>query len=280
MSRFTDALINVKPSAAGELQVIEPLGPRGRRRALLATAVSVLLIALVVAWAIGRFKAKGQFAGELWAPFRQWLVWKFLLLGLLNTLKAAGLALALSLAIGTTMAVLRSGPSRLSRVVSGVYVEGFRACALVLLITFFFYQLSHWFKGWSLGTYGFVAVVAGLTLYYSTVFAEVVRSGMRSMAKGQTEAGLSIGLTAWQTLRIVVLPQAWKRALPNIVTQAASLVKDTSLGYFVTYAELGYRADQLGASFGNKLQSFVVAGAIYVGVIALISAVANRLQNS
>ena len=281
MSRVTsllDAVVTVKPTKAGELQVVEPLGPRGRRRALIGTALSVILLALLVAWVVRRFQLKGQFKAELWAPFRQWAIWKFLLLGLVNTLKAAGLALALSLLIGTGMALARTGPSRPGRLASAVYVEGFRACALVLLITFMFYQLSHWFKGWSLSTYGFVAVVAGLTLYYSTVFAEVIRSAMGSLPTGQREAGLSVGLTEWQTQRLVVLPQAWKRALPNTVTQAASLVKDTSLGYFVTYAELAYRADQLGAAYDNKLQSFVVAGAIYVAVIAIIRGVASRLQ--
>ena len=272
-------LIDVKPSRAGELQLVEELGPRGRRRALFGTLLATAALAAAVVWIIRRFQAKGQFAGALWAPFKQWAIWKFLLIGLGNTLKAAGLALFLSVAIGVAMAVWRSGPNRSARALSSIYVEGFRACALVLLITFLFFQMSRWFPGWRLQRYAFVALVIGLTLYYSTVFAEVIRSGIRSVAKGQTEAGMSIGLTEGRSLRLIVLPQAIRRALPNVVAQAASLLKDTSLGVFVTYDELLNRADQVGGFGDNKLQSFVVAGAMYIAVIAVLTTIANRLKN-
>lgn len=271
-------LLDVAPPRAGELQLVEELGPKGRRRALAATVAATALIVAAAIWVVRRFQARGQFAPELWRPFRQWAIWRFLLIGLGNTLKAAAIAFVLSLTIGVLMAVLRAGPSRPARVASAVYVEGFRACALVLLITFLFYQLSHWFEGWSLQRYALIAVIAGLTLYYSTVFAEVVRSGIRSIPRGQTEAGLSIGLTESRALVTIVLPQAMRRALPNLVTQAASLLKDTSLGVFVTYDELLNRADQLGGFADNKLQAFVVAGSMYIAVIALLTATANRLQ--
>lgn len=271
-------LLDARPSRPGELQLVEELGPRGRRRALLGTVVSSALIIAVAVWAIRRFQARGQFAAELWRPFRLWAVWRFLLLGFANTLKAAGIAFVLSVTIGTLLAVLRSGPNRPARIGATGIVEGFRSSALVLLITFFFFQISHWVSGWRLGTYGFVAVIIGLTIYYSGVFADVVRSGIRSVARGQSEAGLSIGLTDWSTLRLIVLPQALQRALPNLVSQAASLLKDTSLGVFVTYDELLNRADQAGGSFDNKFQTFVVAGAIYIAAIAVLTTTAQRLQ--
>lgn len=275
---IVDRLLDVRPSSPNELRLVEELGPRGRRRALVGTLVSALLIVAAIVWAIRRFQARGQFAPELWRPFRLWAVWRFLLLGFTNTLKAAAIAFVLSVTIGTLLAVLRAGPSKPARIASTGIVEGFRSSALVLLITFFFFQLSHWVSGWRLGTYGFAAVVIGLTIYYSGVFAEVVRSGIRSIPRGQTEAGLSIGLTEWRSLRIIVLPQAMQRALPNLVSQAASLLKDTSLGVFVTYDELLTRAEQAGGSFDNKLQTFVVAGAIYIAAIALLTTTAQRLQ--
>jgi glutamate transport system permease protein len=77
---------------------------------------------------------------------------------------------------------------------------------------------------------------------------------------------------------LVVLPQALRRALPNLVTQSASLLKDTSLGFFVTYDELTKRAQITGEFGSNNLQTFVVAGGLYIFVIALISSFANRLK--
>ena len=277
---FSAWLLVVQPSQAGELRLVEELGPRGRRNALIGTTVATAVVLGAVVWLVLRFQSKGQFAPELWRPFRFWGTWRYLLLGLVNTLKVAVISLTLSLVIGVAMALLRSGPNRVARVVSTIYVEAFRACALVLLITFFFFQLSHWVKGWSLDTYAMVAAIIGLTLYYSTVFAEVVRSGIRSIPAGQREAGMSIGLSEGRALRLIVAPQALRRALPNLVTQAASLTKDTSLAYLVTYTELLYRADIAGSFSENRLQTLIVAGLIYIAVIALMTTAANRLHRT
>ena len=278
MSGFVGWLLDVEPSEPGELRLVEDLGPKGRRRALGGTATFGVLNLAALGWTIRRFQVKGQFAPELWHVFRVWSTWRYLLLGLVNTLKAAGIALALSLVIGVLMALLRAGPSRVPRILATIYVEAFRACALVLLITFLFAQMPHWISGWTLESYALAATIIGLTLYYSTVFAEVIRSGIRSIPKGQTEAGMSIGLSEGRALRLIVLPQAVRRALPNIVTQAASLTKDTSLAYLVTYTELLYRADIFGSFGENKLQTLIVAGAMYIAVIALMTSFANRLK--
>jgi glutamate transport system permease protein len=157
------------------------------------------------------------------------------------------------------------------RYASTVYVEFFRACALVLLIAspFRFFGVDPW---WS--------VVFGLTLYYSTTIAEVTRSALRSLPKGQTEAGLAIGLSESQTMTSVLLPQAIKRALPNLLTQTASLLKDTSLGFIVTFSDLLSISQRLAKANDNYLPSLIVCAAIYIAVIGLINFTATRLQRS
>lgn len=281
MTSLSSWLLDVKPSRAGELQITEELGPRGRRRALFGTAVATALVLAAFAWVIRRFQVKGQFAPELWRPFRQWAIWRYLLLGLGQTLKAAGVALVFALTLGIVLAMWRASSPKRKRIPATLFSEIFRACALVLLIKFSFFQLpkTPGFRGWTLGTYAFVAVVSGLTFYYSTVFAEVIRSGIRSLPKGQTEAALAIGLTETRAMRLVILPQALRRALPNIFTQSASLLKDTSLGVFVTYSELLSRAKIVGEFGSNFLQSFVVAGFLYITVVAILTSSANRLQS-
>jgi glutamate transport system permease protein len=280
MASFSSWLLDVKPARAGELQITEELGPRGRRRALVSTAGVIAVIVAGMIWIIRRFQTKGQFAPELWRPFRQWSIWKFLLLGLGQTLKAAAVALVLALSLGILLAMWRGSSPKRKKIPATIFTEIFRACALVLLIKFAFFQLPKTpaFRGWTLATYAFVALVLGLTLYYSTVFAEVIRSGIRSLPKGQSEAALAIGLTEPRAMRLVILPQALRRALPNIFTQAASLLKDTSLGVFVTYNELLSRAKIVGEFGSNFLQAFVVAGFMYIAVVAILTSTANRLQ--
>ena len=154
---------------------------------------------------------------------------------------------------------------------STVYVEFFRACALVLLIAspFRFFGVQPW---WS--------VVFGLTLYYSTAIAEVTRSALRSLPKGQTEAGLAIGLTPTQTMTSVLLPQAIRRALPNLLTQTASLLKDTSLGFIVTFSDLLSISQRLAKANDNYLPGLIVCAGIYITVIGIINFTATRLQRT
>jgi glutamate transport system permease protein len=275
-----ERLLTVRPSSPGELQLTEALGPKGRRRVLIVTLISVALLIAGLYWIVRRFQTKGQFAPEKWKPFTTWPIWRFLLIGLGNTLKAAAIALFIALVLGIALATWRSQSSKRKRIPSTIFVELFRACALVLLIKFAFFQLpkTPGFKGWSLGTYGFVSLIVGLSLYYSTVFAEVIRSGIRSLPKGQSEAAMAIGLTEPRAMRLVILPQALRRALPNIFTQAASLLKDTSLGVFVTYQELLNQAKIVGEFSENQLQTFFVAGAMYIAVVAALTSTANRIQ--
>jgi glutamate transport system permease protein len=274
-----DRIVRVPEPAPGELRLVEELGPVGRRRALIATAVSSAALLALLAWVIRRFQLKGQFAAPLWQPFKLWGVWRFLLRGVGNTLLAFAVSLVLSLSIGIVMAMWRSSTPKPRKWVATIYTEIFRACALVVLVRFFFFQFGRSFPGWkSNWKYAFAAVVTGLTLYYSTVFAEVVRSSLRSLSKGQTEAGLAIGLGETQTMRLILLPQALRRALPNIFTQAASLLKDTSLGKLITFEELVKQSDIVGNFGENLLQCYIVAWAMYFVLVALLTAAAQRLQ--
>lgn len=277
---FTSWILDVRPANPGELQITEELGPRGRHRALIGTIGATMLLLAGFAWVIRRFQVKGQFQGDLWQPFTTWAIWKYLLLGLGQTLKAAGIAIVFTLAFGIMLAAFRSDSRPKRRYLGAGVTEFLRSCALVLLITFLFFQLpkTPGFRGWTIGSYALVSVVAGLTFYYSAVMAEVIRSGIRSLPKGQSEAAMAIGLTEGRIMRLVILPQALRRALPNIFTQAATLLKDTSLGVFVTYSELLSRAKIVGEFGSNQLQSFIVAGGMYIAAVAILTATANRLQ--
>jgi glutamate transport system permease protein len=130
------------------------------------------------------------------------------------------------------------------------------------------------------GTSAFVAVVTGLVLYNSAVFAEIIRAGIQSLPKGQREAGLAIGLTSFKSRMLIELPQAIRRMMPSLVAQMVVLLKDTSLGYIVAYGELlravQVMADFLGTQFLFPI--FFVAAAIYIAINILVSRIAVWIE--
>jgi glutamate transport system permease protein len=276
---ISNRILSVPQPRAGELSITEELGPRGKLNVAIATGVAALFVGLSVWWMYERLGRptklypKGQFEPILWEPFKKADTWRALWRGLQNTLTAAAAGIVCSLIIGVLMAALRHGSAKgtIARVGSTLYVEFFRACALVLLIAspFRFFDVRPW-----------KSVVIGLTLYYSTTIAEVTRSALRSLPKGQTEAGLAIGLTQRQTMTVVLLPQGIRRALPNLLTQTASLLKDTSLGFIVTFADLLSISTRLGKINDNYLPALLVCAAVYVVIIGSINFIANRVQRA
>src|SRR5207248_316592 len=133
----------------------DPLGPRGRRRVAVASAVAGVAIAVALAAAVNRLHAKGQLDGDLWEPFRHWGVWRFLLFtGLRNTVRAAGVAMVLALVLGVVVALARLSKRRPVRWLAGAYIEFFRAMPLLLLILFSFLALPKY--GVVLSIYGYL----------------------------------------------------------------------------------------------------------------------------
>ena len=142
--------------------------------------------------------------------------------------------MVLAMAVGGLLAVARLSRRRWLSLPAGAWVELFRGLPLLLLILFIFLGLPA--AGVTVST--FWALVAGLTLYNSAVLGEIFRAGILSLPKGQTEAAYSIGLRRGQTLRLILIPQAVRRMLPALISQLVTLLKDTSLGFVIAYAEL------------------------------------------
>jgi glutamate transport system permease protein len=181
----------------------------------------------------------------------------------------------LSLAFGLIFAVGRLSDHWWVRVPAGAVVEFFRAVPLLLLMFFIFFGVPFLtLQPMSV----FWAVVIGLTLYNGSVLAEAFRAGIRSVARGQSEAGYAIGMRKGQVMREILIPQAARAMLPVIVSQLVVLVKDTALGYIISYSELlQLGVNNLAANFGNVLQAAIVAAIIYIAINATLTAVAGWL---
>lgn len=252
----------------------DALGPRARRRVLVASIVATALLALVVFVAIRRLQAQGQLEAALWETFTKWPEWRFLLQGLLETIRVASVAMLCSVAIGVVLALGRLAQTRFVRALFTTWVEFFRGLPVVLLIFFSFLALPRYGLDWP----AFWYLVLGLTLYNSAVLGEIFRAGILSLERGQMEAALGIGLSYWKAMRLVIIPQAVRRMVPALVSQLVTLLKDTSLGYIIAYEELLRRANILGTARKNILQALFVAGLLYLVVNLVLSRIARRLE--
>ncbi|KQZ87483.1 amino acid ABC transporter permease [Phycicoccus sp. Root563] len=254
-------------------------GPRARRRHAILSVLGAAIVVGLVYLVVRKLGDAGQLQVEQWKPFVvDRSVWRdYLLPGLLGTFKAAVLSIALAGVFGLLLGVGRLSGIAPIRWASSVVVEFFRAVPVLIMMiaSYGLYSRSGVF---SPETAPLAGVVTGLTLYNGSVIAELVRSGVHSLPKGQSEAGLSVGLTPAQTLRSIQLPQALTAMLPALIGQFVVILKDSALGYAITYLELLNWSKTLGSAFANVLQAYLVAAVLFIIVNYLLTVLASRVQ--
>ena len=253
-------------------------GPKARARHRILTVIGILL-ALAVAWVVvAKFADRDQLTAEKWKPFLQPANWAdYLLPGLLNTFKAAGISIVLAAVYGLVFGLGRLSDVTAIRWVSSAVVEFFRSVPVLLMMIFAFYTYVQ--TGIVPSDLAPLAgAVTGLTLYNGSVLAELVRSGVHGLPKGQREAGLSIGLTSGQTLRSVLLPQALTAMLPALIGQLVVVLKDTALGYQILFTELLTQSKALGSGNANTIPAYIVAGVLFIVINFTLTWVAQKVQ--
>ncbi|MDP8931581.1 MAG: amino acid ABC transporter permease [Actinomycetota bacterium] len=241
----------------------EDLGPIGRRRVRLATAVAVVVLGSAFAGAVSRLASSGQLAPSRWRPLFSFDVLGSFAQGLLSTLRAALLAGMLALVVGGVLALSRLARAGLPRWAAGAYVEFYRSLPLLTLIIFSYFGLP--MLGVDFDS-ALPYLVIALTAYNAAMLAEIFRAGILSLERGQSEAAYAIGLTYWQATFLVVIPQATRRMVPAIVSQLVTLLKDTSLGAIIGYQELVRAGQFTGVFYDNPLQAFTLVALIFVAV--------------
>ncbi|MGW4369223.1 amino acid ABC transporter permease [Nocardia takedensis] len=254
--------------------LFDPPGPRARRRIRIATAVSLVPLGALVVFVGGQFAAHGQLAAHQWRPYTTWPILHYLLVGAGNTLLVTAVAAALAFPFGGLLALMRLGRSAAPRVFARGYTELLRALPLLVLLYLFLFGLPqvgiHLPPFWQL--------VVPIVLTHAAVLAELVRAGVLALDPGQGEAAQSLGLTHWQSMRHVIAPQAIRRLTPALVSQLVRLLKDSTLGYVVSYLELLHRARVLGEYNHTVLSAYLVAAAAFVLVNLALTTVADRLE--
>ena len=206
-----------------------------------------------------------------------WINLRFLLDGLWVTIQVSVVSIIFSIILGGIAGTVRySNIPILSKVV-GIIVDIIRNLPLLLIIFFTYFALPQ--IGIKLNI--FWAAVAALTIFESAMLSEIFRAGLNAVPSGQTEAGMSSGLTYVQTLTMIVMPQAFKSMLPAILSQLISLIKDTSLAVIISLPELTHNAKIIyGQNTNYVIPMFIAMTAMYFVVCYLLSVVSNLLETS
>lgn len=261
-------------------------GPVTRRRTLISSGVAGVIVLVVIALVVIRLASQGQFSGALWGPLVNPFdpsfaaVWQLLGQALVSTLVAAALTLVFSLVIGTLFAVSRITANRYYRwLVVGV-IEFLRGVPVVIAIFFAARVLPE--VGLDLPILWYLVI--GLTAYNSVIIAEIIRAGVSSLPRGQAEAGYSLGLTRGQVLSSILLPQAFRVMLPALISQLVVIVKDTSLGFIISYEEFVRTANIIIQTLHNPIQTYAIVALIFIvinyGLGKLAEYVERRLSRA
>jgi glutamate transport system permease protein len=253
-------------------------GPRAVTRNRIISAVTVVAIAGAVWVVVARLSAKNQLTASKWKPFTTADLWQtYVLPGIQGTLTAAALSIVLAGALGVVLGVGRLSTNSVIRWASATVVELFRAVPVLIMMIFayFLYALYDVFPSKELALAG---VVTGLTLYNGAVIAEIVRAGVNALPRGQSEAAAALGLSGGQTMRQILLPQAITAMLPALISQLVVVLKDTAIGYQITFLEMVRQGTLVGAQYSNYIPALAVIAVLMIAVNVALSWLAVWLE--
>ena len=252
-------------------------GPRAIARNRILGALTILIVAVLIGLLLWRLIETGQFTAQKWSAFTYSNVWIDIGEATLRTLGAFVVAAIGALVLGFVLAIGRMSDHAWVRWPFTVIVEVLRAIPVLVFMFLLYYGLPVF--GIDMESYW--AVVIALIAYNGSVLAEVIRAGVESLPRGQSEAGYAIGLRKAGVMRLVLLPQAIRAMMPVIIAQLVVTLKDTALGFIITYPELLFYAKYLGSqsAVGSPIiPATIVVGAIYIGLCLILSTVATSVE--
>jgi glutamate/aspartate transport system permease protein len=205
----------------------------------------------------------------------------FLWQGMIRTLQITGVAIVVGIILGTVLALLRLSKNWVLSNLAALYVNGFRSVPLVMVLLWFYLlvpQLISSLIGRPAMDIRLLSAFVAFTLFEASYYAEIIRAGIQSVSRGQVSAGFALGMTNRQTMRLIVLPQAFRRMTPLLLTQAIILFQDTSLVYVIGLAEFFGVAYNTGNRDGTLVEMLLFAGAVYFLVSFSASMLVRTLQ--
>lgn len=256
----------------------EAPGPKARRRIAVGTAVSLAALAVLLYLVVRQFYITGQLSKKYWALFTQFSTWRFLGRGLAGTLKAALAASAMVFVMGMLLMLGRLSRVPLLRGICTVLIEFSRGVPTLLFIYFFFLVVPQ--LGVKLTA--FWKITAPVAISAAGMVAEVLRSGVNAVPKGQREAAMSLGMGNRSVFFKIIFPQAFRSVVPALISEIVIVLKDTTFAYVVNYADLMQNAKVLISNYDALLSVYLVVSVIYIVINYLLnkaSVAAARRRN-
>jgi glutamate transport system permease protein len=256
--------------------LFDEMGPVARRRRRIITGIAAVIFAILLVLVLMRLAAKGQLVASNWSVLGRSDLLLLLLGGLGATMGVAAVAALIAVILGAVIASARLSRWPLLRGVARVVTEILRGLPPLMLIFFIF--LGGPAVGLDISTYW--ALVIGVALFNAAVIGEIFRAGILALPTGQREGALSIGLSNSQTMTSVLLPQAVRNMLPALISQLVVIIKETSLGFIIGFAELSRDGRTAVEFLGEQysLPVYVALAVVYIAVGLVLSRVANWLS--
>jgi glutamate/aspartate transport system permease protein len=215
------------------------------------------------------------------------VVWRSLpylfLEGMRFTLLLTVLATVGGIILGTLIAMMRLSSLPILPSIAKGYSNFMRSLPLVLVI-FLFYFLTPYLGQWIIGASrpisvgAFYSVLITFTLFEAAYFSEIMRAGIQSIPRGQVAAGYALGLTYWQSMRYIILPQAFRNMLPVLLTQTIVLFQDTSLVYVLSITDFLGAASKVAQRDGRLVEMYIFAAIVYFAISFGLSMLVKNLQ--
>jgi glutamate/aspartate transport system permease protein len=208
--------------------------------------------------------------------FSSQMLQDYLWRGLLFSLQLTVIATVGGIVLGTLLALMRLSGNRLLSLPAAAYVNTMRSVPLVMVLLWFF-LLVPFILGRSTGAE--LSAVVTFIAFEAAFFCEIMRSGIQSIPRAQMQAGSALGLDAWQNLRLIILPQAFRHMTPVLLTQVIILFQDTSLVYAIGAYDLLKGFEVVGKNFGRPVEAYVAAALTYFVICYALSSWVRRMQS-
>ena len=212
------------------------------------------------------------FEGDVVASQVSWVAGP-LIVGLGVTLKISGFSAILALLIGTLIAFMRISSYQFLNDIGAVYVAIIRGTPLLVQIFIFYFIVATIFE-----LERFLAGALSLGIFFGGYIAEVLRGAIQSIDKGQHEAAKSLGMSYFQTMRMIIMPQAIKRALPTLVGEMIALVKDSSLVSVISITDLTKVGREVVANTFSPFETWLIVAAMYFSITFILTFIGHRLE--
>ncbi len=213
---------------------------------------------------------------ELDTSFYSWdLIGRYVLEGFTFSVQLTVLATIGGVLLGSLLAVMRLSQHKWISLPAAAYVNTMRSVPLVMVILWLF-LLMPFLLGRPIGAE--VSAIVTFIAFEAAFFCEIVRAGIQAIPRGQSQAGLALGMSEAQNLRLVILPQAMRNMLPVLLTQVIVLFQDTSLVYAIGAYDLLKGFDVAGKIVGRPIEAYLGAAVVYFLICLTLSRLAARLQ--